>query len=159
MNHQTLVCQVCRTECLRSHVLNLPNASDCAVRFAVSIFKPRRYVHWVYWIIYLVNGRMSFYLFVSQKLFDNWSSQATFLLFMKFNFKISYRRCLLYYYTMIDCSRIFDVLFRMCESAVCPDKHQATTKCVVCNEALCADCSLAHQRVTATSSHFLQTVS
>ncbi|VBB27793.1 unnamed protein product [Acanthocheilonema viteae] len=77
MNHQTLICQVCRTECLRSHVLNLPNASDCAVR--------------------------------------------------------------------------------KCESAVCPDKHQATTKCIICNEALCADCSLAHQRVTATSSHFLQT--
>ncbi|CAG9535238.1 unnamed protein product [Cercopithifilaria johnstoni] len=78
MNHQTLICQVCRTECLRSHVLNLPNASDCTVR--------------------------------------------------------------------------------RCESAVCPDKHQATTKCIICNEALCADCSLAHQRVTATSSHFLQTL-
>ncbi|KAM3725643.1 Transcription intermediary factor 1-alpha [Dirofilaria immitis] len=78
LNHQTLVCQVCRTECLRSHVLNLPNTSDCS---------PRR-----------------------------------------------------------------------CESTVCPDKHQATTKCIICNEALCADCSLAHQRVTATSSHFLQSI-
>uniref|UniRef100_A0A915PWM5 E3 ubiquitin-protein ligase TRIM33 n=1 Tax=Setaria digitata TaxID=48799 RepID=A0A915PWM5_9BILA len=78
VNHQTLVCQVCRTECLRSHVLNIPNASDCTIR--------------------------------------------------------------------------------RCESAVCPDKHQATTKCIVCNEALCADCSSAHQRVTATSSHFLQTL-
>uniref|UniRef100_A0A1I8EZM2 E3 ubiquitin-protein ligase TRIM33 n=1 Tax=Wuchereria bancrofti TaxID=6293 RepID=A0A1I8EZM2_WUCBA len=78
MNHQTLICEVCRTECLRSHVLNLPNTSECAVR--------------------------------------------------------------------------------RCESAVCPDRHQATTKCIICNEALCADCSLAHQRVTATSSHFLQTL-
>ncbi|VDK79027.1 unnamed protein product [Litomosoides sigmodontis] len=78
MNQQTLICQICRTECLQSHVLNLPNTSDCTVR--------------------------------------------------------------------------------RCESAVCPDKHQATTRCTVCNEALCADCSLAHQRVTATSSHFLQTL-
>uniref|UniRef100_A0A8R1TTV4 E3 ubiquitin-protein ligase TRIM33 n=1 Tax=Onchocerca volvulus TaxID=6282 RepID=A0A8R1TTV4_ONCVO len=78
VNQETLVCQVCRTECLRSHVLDLPNANDCAVR--------------------------------------------------------------------------------RCESAACPDKHQATTKCIICNEALCADCSLAHQRVTATSSHFLQTL-
>ncbi|KAK6110867.1 Bromodomain family protein [Brugia pahangi] len=78
VNHQTLICEVCRTECLRSHVLNLPNTSECTVR--------------------------------------------------------------------------------RCESAVCPDRHQATTKCIICNEALCADCSLAHQRVTATSSHFLQTL-
>uniref|UniRef100_A0A1I7V8G2 E3 ubiquitin-protein ligase TRIM33 n=2 Tax=Loa loa TaxID=7209 RepID=A0A1I7V8G2_LOALO len=78
LNHQTLVCEICHTECLRSHVLNLPNTGECTIR--------------------------------------------------------------------------------RCESAVCPDKHQATTKCIVCNEALCADCSLAHQRVTATSSHFLQTL-
>ncbi|VDD89506.1 unnamed protein product [Enterobius vermicularis] len=45
-----------------------------------------------------------------------------------------------------------------CETRACPEKKVATFKCLSCNELLCQECSFAHRRVTATSSHVLQPI-